>query len=93
MGRLGYIGLLSGFSRVYRPSTRLCSYDGNYPPENVLDSGRRQLFNVMLNILEELEQRAQSILTASVKELLQKYNLSANAPNAKSCTLNPGNFS
>ena len=33
MGSLGYVGLLQGFCKVYRPSMRL----GNYPLEDVLD--------------------------------------------------------
>ena len=34
MGILGFYK--AGFYKAYRPSVRL-SYNGNYPPENVLD--------------------------------------------------------
>ena len=40
MGSLGYIGLLEGFYKVYRPPI-YGSYNGNYPPENVLDVSRQ----------------------------------------------------
>ena len=46
MESLGYIGLLHGFYKVYRPS--MSPQNGNYPPENVLDSNSRPTSNAHL---------------------------------------------